>query len=195
VRGIEQVPWAYDLLVGLFERMGLGRWRRWHAAGAEGRTLDLGCGTGRSLPLYPVNARPIGLEPELRSLLRARRRAPAVPLVVARAEALPFVSGAFDTVAVSLVFCSVGDPARGLAEIRRLLAPDGALRMLEHVRPGGLGGRLADLIQPAWTFVAGGCRPNRRTEEAVEAAGFSFDPGERRVSPTVRRFVARLTRG
>ena len=41
MRGVEQIPWAYDLLVGLFERTGLGRWRRWHAEGAFGRTRDL----------------------------------------------------------------------------------------------------------------------------------------------------------
>jgi ubiquinone/menaquinone biosynthesis C-methylase UbiE len=191
MRGVEQIPWVYDLLVGLFERTGLGRWRRWHAEGASGRTLDLGCGTGRSLPLYPASARPFALDPEIRLLLRARKRAPLVPFVLARAEALPFPRGAFDTAAVSLVFCSVADPPKGLAEIRRVLAPGGTLRMLEHVRPDGLGGRLADLIQPSWTFVAGGCHPNRRTEEAVAAAGFALEPGKRRISSTLRRFVAR----
>jgi ubiquinone/menaquinone biosynthesis C-methylase UbiE len=191
MRGVEQVPWAYDLLVGLFERLGLGRWRRWHAEGASGRTLDLGCGTGRSLPLYPSGARPVGLDPEIRPLLRARRRAPSVPLVLARSEALPFPDRTFDTVAVSLVFCSVADAPRSLAEIGRTLTPGGTLRMLEHVRPDGLGGLLADLVQPPWTFVAGGCHPNRRTEGAVADAGFRFEPGSRRISSTLRRFVAR----
>jgi ubiquinone/menaquinone biosynthesis C-methylase UbiE len=191
VRGVEQIPWVYDLLVGLFERTGLGRWRRWHAEGAEGLTLDLGCGTGRSLPLYSASARPVALDPEVRLLLRARKRAPGVPFVLGRAEALPFLSGTFDTAAVSLVFCSVADPPAGLREIRRVLAAGGSMRMLEHVRPDGLGGRLVDLLQPPWTFVAGGCHPNRRTEEAVAAAGFAFEPGERRVSSTLRRFVAR----
>ena len=191
MRGVEQVPWVYDLLVGLFEKGGLGRWRRWHAEGAAGRTLDLGCGTGRSLPLYPAAARPVGMDPEILSLLRARRRAPRVPLVLARAEALPFVPDAFETVAVSLVFCSVSEPAAGLAEIRRVLSPLGSLRMLEPVRPDGVAGLLADLVQPVWTLVAGGCRPNRRTEQAVAGAGFAFEEGDRKVSATVRKLVAR----
>ncbi len=192
MRGVEQIPWVYDLVVGLFERMGLGRWRRWHAEGAVGRTLDLGCGTGRSLPLYPVSARPVALDPELRLLLRARKRSPAVPFVLARGEALPFPAATFETAAVSLVFCSVADPPKGLAEVRRILAPGGSLRMLEHVRPDGLAGHLADLLQPPWTFVAGGCHPNRRTEEAVAAAGFVIESGDRRVSSTLRRLVARI---
>jgi ubiquinone/menaquinone biosynthesis C-methylase UbiE len=191
MRGIEQVPWAYDLLVALFEATGLARWRVWLAREAVGRTLDLGCGTGRSLPLYPASSRPIGLDPEVRLLLRARKRRVSVPLVLGRAEALPFASGAFETVAVSLVFCSVADPPKGLAEIRRVLAPGGTLRMMEHVRPEGLSGRLADLVQPAWTCLAGGCHPNRRTEETVTQAGFAIDPSTRRTTRTLRRFVAR----
>ncbi len=191
MRGIEQIPWAYDLLVGLFELAGLSSWRQWLVAGSVGRSLDLGCGTGRSLPLYPAGRRPIGLDPEICLLLRARKRGASVPLVLGRAEALPFASSAFETVAVSLVFCSVADPPKGLAEIRRVLTPTGALRMMEHVRPEGVSGRLADFIQPTWTCLAGGCHPNRRTEEAVTRAGFAIDPTTRRTTRTLRRFVAR----
>jgi ubiquinone/menaquinone biosynthesis C-methylase UbiE len=191
MRGLEQVPWAYDLLVALFEATGLAQWRVWLARETVGRTLDLGCGTGRSLPLYPAGSRPIGLDPEVRLLLRARKRRVSVPLVLGQAEALPFASGAFETVAVSLVFCSVADPQKGLAETRRVLAPGGTLRMIEHVRPDGLAGRLADLLQPPWTLIAGGCHPNRRTEETVTRAGFVIDPATRRTTRTLRRFVAR----
>src|SRR5688572_23577299 len=98
MRGIEQVPWIYDPLCRLAERSGLGRWRRWLTSAAHGRTLDLGCGTGRNLPLLPVGTRAIGVDPSAHSIRRARRRAPAVPLVIARAEALPFRTGSFDTV-------------------------------------------------------------------------------------------------
>ncbi|HSB60496.1 MAG TPA: class I SAM-dependent methyltransferase, partial [Vicinamibacteria bacterium] len=76
MRGIEQVPWLYDPLVALLEATGLGRWRGWLARGARGRTLDLGCGTGRNLPLVPAGAAAVGLDPGHASLQRARRRAP-----------------------------------------------------------------------------------------------------------------------
>ena len=111
MRGAEQIPWLYDAAMAVLERLGLGPWRRWLAAGARGRTLDLGCGTGRNLPLLPGNARAVGVDPCAQSLARARRRAPGALLVQARAEALPFRSGAFDTVASGLVLCSVTDPA------------------------------------------------------------------------------------
>ena len=191
MRGIEQVPWLYDAYMAVVDRFGMGRWREWLARGARGRTLEVGCGTGRNLPRYGRERPVVGVDPLLESLLRARRRAPGVPLVVARAEALPFRSQSFDAVVSSLVFCSVDDPRAGLAEVRRVLAPGGALRMLEHVRAPGLRGRLQDWAQPAWTTLAGGCRPNRETERTVEEAGFRIDPEGRLSHGTIRRFQAR----
>jgi ubiquinone/menaquinone biosynthesis C-methylase UbiE len=193
VRGVEQIPWLYDAACGLRERIGvLRRWRWWLTAGARGRTLDLGCGTGRDLPLFPRDVTVIGLDPSDEVLRRARRRAPAIPLVRGDAQALPFRDGVFDTVVSALVFCSVPDPHRGLAEVRRVLARGGTLRMIEHVRsPVPWRARCEDWIQPAWTRVMGGCRPNRDTERTVVAAGFTIDGAEREARGPLRRFVAR----
>jgi ubiquinone/menaquinone biosynthesis C-methylase UbiE len=190
VRGFEQVPWLYDAVCWLAERTGLGRWRRRLCEDTRGRVLDLGCGTGRNLPLLPPGT--VGIDPAQDPLRRARRRAPGARLVQARAEALPFRHDAFDTVVSGLVFCSVDDPAGGLAEVRRVLRLDGTLRMLEHVRSGRpWRARVQDRVQPAWTWVSGGCRPNRDTERTVEAAGFAIEPTTRRARGNMRRFVAR----
>jgi SAM-dependent methyltransferase len=188
---VEQIPWLYDGYMAVTERLGLLRWRRWLAAGAGGRTLEVGCGTGRNLPLYTTQV--IGIEPSAEAIRKARKRAPRVPLVIGSAEALPFRAGTFETVVSSLVFCSVPDPMRGLSEARRVLHPDGRLRMMEHVRAtGALGGRVQDLLQPAWTRIMGGCHPNRRTEENVEAAGFQIERETRRARGSMRRFSARI---
>jgi ubiquinone/menaquinone biosynthesis C-methylase UbiE len=191
VRGLEQVPWLYDLLAGLQDRTGLVRWRQWLARGARGRVLDLGTGTGRMLPHYGAGVRVVGLDPSPAALVRARRRAGRVPLVVGRAEALPFRDGAFDTVVSSLVLCSVADPDRALTEIRRVLAPGGCLRAVEHVRSTRRWrARVQDRLQPLWTWLTGGCHPNRETEAAVERAGFCIEPAERRARGDMRRFAA-----
>ncbi len=190
---MDQIPWLYDAFMAAMEWSGLGAWRRWLVGGALGRALDLGCGTGRDLPLYPTGVRAVAMDPHPQNLRKARRRAPRVPLVRARAEALPFKDGAFDTVVSGLVFCSVADPALALSEVRRVLAPRGALRMLEHVRSRSPSwARVQDLYQPAWTWVAGGCHPNRDTERTVEAGGFAIEQDGRREHDTMRRFQARV---
>jgi ubiquinone/menaquinone biosynthesis C-methylase UbiE len=191
MRGVEHIPWLYDGLMSLADGLGFARWRRALVRTARGCILEVGCGTGRNLPLYPSGVSVIGLDPDPRSLAHARRRAPHVPLVAARVEALPFRAGTFDTVVSSLVFCSVEDPAQGLREIRRVLRAEGRLQMLEHVRSDRpFWAKFQDHIQPFWTYVSGGCRPNRETETAVEAAGFGIDPSDREASGVLRRFGA-----
>jgi ubiquinone/menaquinone biosynthesis C-methylase UbiE len=192
VRGVEQIPFLYDALCAVVEATGLERWREWLVKGARGRVLDVGCGTGRNLPRYEEGTFVVGVDPSVEALAKARKRAPSVPLVRASAEALPFRDGAFDTVVSGLVFCSVPDAARGVSEVKRVLAPGGRLRMLEHVRSTvPWRAKLQDWIQPAWTAIAGGCRPNRDTEVAVEAGGFTIEEDGRRAEGNLRRFVAR----
>ena len=192
MRGIEQIPVVYDAMMAVFEALGLRRWRLWLVTGARGRTLDVGCGTGRNLPYYGSSARAVGLDPSEDVLRRARRRSPDTPLVRGSVEALPFKDGAFDTVVSGLVFCSVADPRRGLSEVRRVLRSDGTFRLLEHVRSTSpFGARVQDFIQPAWTKINGGCHPNRDTEANVAAAGFEVIPGERRAKKNMRRFAVR----
>src|SRR5437868_472920 len=84
---------VYHARGALVERFGLGRWRRWLVGGAVGRVLDVGCGTGRNLPLFDTGVRVIGLDPARDSLRAARRRAPGVALVQGDAQALPFRPG------------------------------------------------------------------------------------------------------
>ncbi len=190
MRGLEQIPWLYDLGLSLLERGSLGRWRAWLAGGARGRTLDLGTGTGRNLPLLPRGPA-VAVDPHRANRGRARRRAPQVPLVLARAEALPFRDGAFETVLSGLVLCSVRDVPAALGEARRVLAPGGTLRAIEHVRGDRTLGALQDAAQPAWTAVTGGCHPNRETERALREAGFEIDARSLRAHGIMRRLEAR----
>ncbi len=189
--GLENIPWLYDLAMSLVERGRFRRWRQWLVGGARGRVLEIGCGTGRNLPLYPAGVRVTAVDPWPQNVAAARRRSPRALLVQARAEALPFAAAAFDTTVASLVLCSVEDPARALSEIRRVLAPGGSVRAIEHVRARSRWlSRLQDAVQPAWTWVTGGCHPNRDTESLVAAAGLRISEDGRRARGLLRRFAA-----
>jgi ubiquinone/menaquinone biosynthesis C-methylase UbiE len=193
MRGVEQIPWLYDLGLSVSERLGFIRWRRWLAEGSSGTTLDLGTGTGRNLPWFNAAGPVVAIDPSPHNLRAARGRQPGALLVRARAEELPFRDRTFDTVVSGMVFCSVDEPDRGFAEVRRVLKAGGALRMIEHVRSSSpLEARWQDLIQPAWTWLAGGCRNNRQTERAVVEAGFEIELATHRARGTMRRFVAKV---
>lgn len=191
MRGVEQVPWLYDALIRLFP--GLARWRRALLAQAAGRVLEVGCGTGLGLRELAARSEALwGIDPVAGSVQRSARRVPGAGLLVARAEYLPFVDDSFDCVVSSLVFCSVSEPLRGLAEIRRVLRPGGRLLMFEHVQarqPFAAG--LLNGLQPVWTSVTGGCHPNRDTERTLVEAGFRIDPEGYRSRGLMRLIIAR----
>lgn len=133
-------------------------WRRralaWLAPPA--RVLDLATGTGDlalALARRFPRARVTGLDLTPAMLAVARRRAARagvgrrVALVEGRADALPFPDGAFDAVTCAFGFRNFPDPKAALAEAARVLAPGGALLVLEFFRPGS---RLCGWATSAW---------------------------------------------
>jgi ubiquinone/menaquinone biosynthesis C-methylase UbiE len=147
----------------------------------HGSVLELGVGTGINLPLYGPGARVTGCDASGEMLAWAGRRPTQgrVTLVQADAQCLPFADGSFDAVAASLTFCSVAEPARGLAEARRVLRPGGRLVLLEHTRGSGVGGWLTDVFHPLWHAWSRDCHLNRETAWAVAEAGFQVRRVER----------------
>ncbi len=147
-------------------------------ARAGGRVLEVGAGTGVNLSYYDYSkieeliVSDVRVKPRLAEAAAAHRR---VTVVQADAETLPFAAGIFDTVVATLVFCSVRNPLQGLAELARVLRPDGRLLFLEHViSHHPLVHRLMDFANPGWRLVAGGCNLNRDTARTIQEAGFRF---------------------
>lgn len=164
----------YDVVMAPLGWMGLAQARQRLVSRVRGKVLEVGTGTGLALPRYPEGVESItAIDIDAESLKRARQRRPGVEPLVANVQELPFPDSSFDFVISSLVFCSVDEPARGLAEIRRVLKPAGELHMLEHVRsPHAQRAHLQDWLTPAWCWMTGGCRLNRETFSLVQAAGF-----------------------
>ncbi|MBI4219306.1 MAG: class I SAM-dependent methyltransferase, partial [Chloroflexi bacterium] len=131
---------------------------------------------GASFAFYSRDQLVIVSEPDPHMLKRARSRAAQLSLNVEfhpyPAEALAFPDRSMDSVVSSLVLCTVTDQAKSLQEVRRLLKPGGRFRFVEHVRGEGFLGRIHDLLTPLWQWLGAGCQLNRRTVEALEAAGF-----------------------
>lgn len=158
--------------------------RREVLASARGAVLEVGSGTGSAFPHYPAGVtRVVAVEPSRGMNRRARRRLgrfpprgrPPIHLVRAAAEALPFVTGSFDTAVAFLVLCTVADPQPAAAELRRILRPGGELLVFEHVRaPSGRLARWQDRLNPLWKPVALGCHLNRDSRALLEEAGFRF---------------------
>ncbi len=161
----------------IFNRLFYDRYRREAMSNATGRLLMVGLGPGADLVFIPPAVTAVAaVEPEaafrrMASAL-AHRRGITVDVVDGSGESIPFPDNSFDSVHVGLVLCSVDDLAATLGEIRRVLVPGGRLVVLEHVRGDGVMGWFQDRIAKPWSWMASGCKPNRRTVDAIAAAGF-----------------------
>ncbi|MEJ2218373.1 MAG: class I SAM-dependent methyltransferase [Gemmatimonadota bacterium] len=177
-RNLPPITSPYDVFIRPLEWMGLRRARGalWSRLPEGAPGLEIGAGTGANLPYYPQDGLVVVTDVSPRAIRHVRRKRPSSspPLVVADARMLPFRTDAFAWVAATLVFCEVGSPVAGLMEARRVLRRDGVVALLEHVRPRGVLGVLADaltrLTAPIW-----GEHFDRDTARNVELAGFAVE--------------------
>lgn len=175
----------YDPLLWIGERAGMAKRREQLLAGANGRVLELGAGTGLNLPYYPDGLDELVLtEPAAPMVSRLERRADrdgrSCRVVEASAESLPFEDDSFDTVVSTLVLCTVDDPRRAIDETARVLRPGGRLLFLEHVRADTQ--RLArwqDRLHRPWHAFAAGCHANRPTVDLLRDSPLQVEAVER----------------
>ncbi len=186
----------YDLLTAPMERMiGLSRGRAWvFDRPASRRVLEVGTGTGKNIPLYPTGTVVVATDLSPGMLTRAREKAVGLParvhFVVMDAEDLAFKDGAFDRAVATCVFCSVPEPVRGLKEVRRVLKPGGEVILLEHMRPGGILGRVFDILDPIASRLMGP-HINRRTMDNIRKAGLVLVEERNVFSDWIKLIVAR----
>jgi ubiquinone/menaquinone biosynthesis C-methylase UbiE len=169
---------GYDTFMSSMERNFMGQVRREMLAGADGRVIEIGAGTGVNLQHYPRTIEElVCTEPEEPMARRLERKAHDsdlnVRVVHAPAEKLPFEDDSFDTAVTTLVLCTVTDPARALEELSRVVRPGGRLIFVEHVRSPEPGlARWQDRLHPLWIRFGHGCHCNRPTLENIEGSPF-----------------------
>jgi phosphatidylethanolamine/phosphatidyl-N-methylethanolamine N-methyltransferase len=104
------------------------------------RVLEVGVGTGLSLPLYPRDVRITGIDVSREMLEKARRRvsrrrlANVDALLEMDAERMSFADASFDKVVAMYVVSVVERPGRLLEELHRVCRPDGEIFIVNHVR-------------------------------------------------------------
>ncbi len=171
-------------------------WRKLATDQLFGRVAEIGFGSGANFGLYPSSvSKVIAVEPS-RVAMRifdkkmARQNIQSeVDIVRLRASAiaLPLKDASFDCVLLSFVLCSVGDSATAMAEIKRILAPNGKVVFVEHGLAPTLG---VQKVQFAFNRteqrVAGGCQLVLDAKLIISNAGFEvsviktgYGPGPR----------------
>jgi phosphatidylethanolamine/phosphatidyl-N-methylethanolamine N-methyltransferase len=104
------------------------------------RVLEVGVGTGLSLPLYPPYVRVTGIDVSREMLERARKRVDRRNLAHVEglhemdAERMDFPDASFDKVVAMYVVSVVQEPAKLLKELHRVCKPDGEIFIVNHVR-------------------------------------------------------------
>jgi len=145
----------------------------------RGQVVEIGAGSGANIGYYGPGVHWTAVEPNRFAHAYLRQKAAAADLSAdildGTAETLPLPDDSQDAAVATLVLCTVADPARALAEIRRVLKPGGRFVFLEHVgdTPGTPTRRRQEWIRPVWRWAGDGCEPDRDTAERIRRTGFS----------------------
>ncbi len=151
---------AYERMMGKWSGLIGNSFIDWLVPPPHLRWIDIGCGNGAFTQLLVERCAPLaveGVDPSDGQLAFARERL-ATPVAQFRrgdAMALPFADDSFDAAVMALVVFFISDPARGVAEMARV------------VRPGGLAAAYI------WDIVSGG---GPVEDVAIQMKGMGFAP-------------------
>lgn len=195
VRGIwDRYAPRYDREMRFWERVMFAGGREWACAQATGEVLEVAVGTGLNLPHYPAEATVTGVDLSPAMLAVAATRAAdldrPVTLREADAEHLPFDDRAFDTVVCTLGLCSIPDHRTAIAEMYRVLRPDGRLLLLDHVAAPNRLLRAGQWLFEQVTSRLAADYQTRRQLPLLEEAGFVIETSHRSRAGTVERLRA-----
>jgi SAM-dependent methyltransferase len=150
---------AYERMMGAWSRLAGEIFLDWLAPRPGLKWIDVGCGNGAITELIVTGNAPAevqGIDPSDGQLAYARTRS-GTQMAQFRngdAMALPFAAGSFDVAIMALVIFFVPEPAKGVAEMVRVVAPGGSVAAY------------------AWDMAGGGF-PLQPVQTELKAMGFS----------------------
>ena len=133
---------AYERMMGVWSRLTGEIFLDWLAPRSGLRWIDVGCGNGAFTELLAERYAPAeiqGIDPSEAQLAFARGRPSASVAAFQKgdATALPFPDKRFDAAVMALVIFFVPDPAKGVAEMVRVVGPGGIVSAYVWDVPGG----------------------------------------------------------
>ena len=152
----------------------------WRAKAAElltGTVVEVGFGSGLNVPLYPDDVTTVyAVEPSSLAWRlageRVRRSPVQITRVALRGESLTLDDNSCDAALVTFTLCTVADPEAVLAEIARVVRPEGTLHFLEHgLAPSAAVAAWQRRLDRLQQRVADGCHLTRDTRALIAAAG------------------------
>jgi phosphatidylethanolamine/phosphatidyl-N-methylethanolamine N-methyltransferase len=198
----ESVEQAYDRWAPIYDLVFGGVFSKGRDAAIQatnkigGRVLEVGVGTGISLPLYSPNVRIFGTDISEAMLNKARQRVSEgrlkniEGLAVMDAEKLEFPDNSFDVVMAQYVVTAVPNPEVALDEFARVLRPGGELIILTRVSAdAGMRRVIERTLQPVVTrlgFRTADFSWSRYTKWLAGAEGIEL--AERRLIPPLGHF-------
>ena len=149
--------------------------------GLTGEVVEIGFGSGLNAPYYPpAVSRVLAVEPSDVGWGLAAGRVAASRVPVERigldGQALPLPDHSVDSALSSWTLCTIPDPDKALAELRRVLKPGGRLTFIEHgLSPDTGVATWQRRLDPLQRRMIGGCRLTLPVLLVVEKAGFAVE--------------------
>ena len=189
-----QVQSAYNEIADQYEKkiwfdqhiLGVARLRKNLLAKATGKILEVACGTGLNIPLFPTGSDITAVDLSSNMLEVARANAIKhnlnVNLAVMDAEHLEFPDGSFDTVISTLSTCTFPNPLKALDEIKRVCRLDGLILLLEHGHSNlPWLAKFQDRNEYQHYQDHAGCRWNQDSLDLVQSAGIKVLKSKRNI--------------
>ena len=177
------------------------RLRERACAPLTGRVVEIGFGSGLNVPHYPAAVTRVdAVDPSEVAwhLASDRVAAAAVPVTWTGRDAqyLPYDDSTFEAALSTWTMCTVPDPRRALAEIRRVLEPGGRLCFVEHgLAPDANVQRWQHRLDPLQQRLAGGCHLTRQIAPLLLDSGFDLVEVDAFYEPGAPRVVGAATLG